>query len=100
MLGSSDTTPTAPDGTAAKWDKLRCSVMEGPIIVGLCCNGSSCPFRGHPVMEGPIIVGLCCNVHTHKLGCSAMEGTHLLLAVTRIQPDAEKIASDALTHLL
>gem|GEM_PF-6930412 len=29
-----------------------------------------------------------------------MEGTHLLLAVTRIQPDAEKIASDAMTHLL
>jgi hypothetical protein len=29
-----------------------------------------------------------------------MEGTHLLLAVTRIQPGAEKIASDAMTHLL
>jgi hypothetical protein len=29
-----------------------------------------------------------------------MEGTHLLLAVTRIQPDAEKIVSDAMTHLL
>jgi hypothetical protein len=29
-----------------------------------------------------------------------MEETHLLLAVTRIQPDAEKIASDAMTHLL
>jgi hypothetical protein len=29
-----------------------------------------------------------------------MEGTNLLLAVTRIQPDAEKIASGAMTHLL
>jgi len=55
MLGSSNTTTTAPDGTATMRDEL---------------------------------------------GCSAMEGTHLLLAVTRIQPDAEKIASDAMTHLL
>jgi len=29
-----------------------------------------------------------------------METTQLLLAVTRIQSDAEKIASDARTHLL
>jgi hypothetical protein len=29
-----------------------------------------------------------------------MEGTHFLLAVTKIQPDAEKIASDTMTHLL